>query len=229
MSDSVMKQLISGLLLCLLAARVLAASQDIAALETIAGQFLQQELSQRQASFKLGHLDRHLVLPQCSRPKVDWSDPAMTTGNTAVLIACLDGGWSLRLPVVVTEKHMGVVLTRAVSVGEVLQPSDVSLAEITNPGMARNVLTDLNQAIGMTMRSSLPVGGWLRSFMVRPPYVVHAGQAVKVIAGGEGFNVESEGIANSNAAVGDSISVRMPTGRVVRGQVQVDGSINLGF
>lgn len=206
-----------------------AASQDMAALEKLADRFMQQEMAPRQATYKLGKLDRRLVLPACASPRVDWSNAAQTTGNTALVIVCPDSGWSIRLPVSINEKQLGVVLTRSVSAGEVLQEGDVKLVEVANPAMARNVLTSPALAIGQTMRSGAPAGSWLRSFMVHAPYAIRAGQPVKVVAGGDGFSVLSEGIANNNAAVGDAVSVRLSSGRVVRGMVQPDGSVSLSY
>ncbi|MBV8679320.1 MAG: flagellar basal body P-ring formation protein FlgA [Aquitalea sp.] len=206
-----------------------AGTQDMASLEKLAEQFLQQETAQRSASYKLGRLDRRLVLPACVSPKVDWANTAQTSGNTSLVIACPDSGWSLRLPVSITEKQMGVVLTRSVSAGDVLQEGDVKLVEVTNPAMARNVLKEPAQAIGQSMRSGAPAGSWLRNFMVHAPYAVRAGQPVKVQAGGEGFSVLSEGVANGNAAVGEAVSVRLSGGRVVRGLVQPDGTVSLSY
>ncbi|PXX48054.1 flagellar basal body P-ring formation chaperone FlgA [Aquitalea magnusonii] len=206
-----------------------AANQDMAALEKLADRFMQQEVSQRQASYKLGRLDRRLVLPACSSPKVDWSNTAQTSGNTSLVIVCPDSGWSIRLPVTVSEKQLGVVLTRSVAAGEVLQAGDVKLVEMANPAMARNVINSVDLAVGQSMRSGAPAGSWLRNFMVHAPYAVRAGQPVKVSAGGDGFSVLSEGTANGNAAVGEAVSVRLSSGRVVRGMVQPDGTVSLSY
>jgi flagella basal body P-ring formation protein FlgA len=55
----------------------------MSALEKLADRFMQQEVSHRQASYKLGKLDRRLVLAACQNPRVDWSNTAQTSGNTA--------------------------------------------------------------------------------------------------------------------------------------------------
>jgi flagella basal body P-ring formation protein FlgA len=214
----------------LLPGLVLAAgNQDMSVLEKLADRFMQQEVSHRQASYKLGRLDRRLVLPACQNPKVDWSNAAQTSGNTALMLACPDSGWSIRLPVSINEKQLGVVLTRSVSAGEVLQAGDVKLVDVANPAMARNVIASLDLAVGQSMRSGAPAGSWLRTFMVHAPYLVRAGQPVKVEAGGDGFSVLSEGVANGNAAVGDAVSVRLSGGRVIRGVVQPDGTVSLSY
>jgi len=91
------------------------------------------------------------------------------------------------------------------------------------------VLNELALAVGQSMRSGAPAGSWLRNFMVHAPYAVRTGQPVKVSAGGDGFSVLSEGIANGNAAIGEAVSVRLSGGRVVRGMVQPDGTVSLSY
>lgn len=227
--NAAMKSPVFLLLALLWPSLAMAAGQDMAQLEKLADKFVQQELAQRPASYKLGQLDRRLALPVCARPTVAWADPAVASGNTAVVIQCAEAGWTLRLPVTISEKKMGLVLTRSVTAGEVLQESDIKLVELPNPSLGRNVLGEAALAVGQTMRSGAPAGAWLRNFMVRAPFVVRANQPVKVLAGGDDFSVVAEGIAAGNAAAGEAVSVRMQSGRVVRGMVQPDGSVRVVY
>jgi flagella basal body P-ring formation protein FlgA len=103
-----------------------------------------------------------------------------------LILACPDSGWSIRLPVSINEKQLGVVLTRSVSAGEVLQAGDVKLVDVANPAMARNVITSPDLAIGQSMRSGRRLeAGCVTSWCMR--HMVRAGQPVKVEAGGDGF------------------------------------------
>ncbi|MGE9806701.1 flagellar basal body P-ring formation chaperone FlgA, partial [Escherichia coli] len=54
---------------------------------------------------------------------------------------------------------------------------------------------------------------------------IKAGQRVLVIANGDGFRVNAEGIALNNAAVAQNARVRMISGQVVSGVVDSDGNI----
>ncbi|WP_434630137.1 flagellar basal body P-ring formation chaperone FlgA [Chromobacterium sp. CV08] len=206
-----------------------AGNQNLGLLEKLADQFLKHELALRAATWKLGQLDRRLVVPACDKPKADWATPGVTTGATAVAVSCPDLGWALRIPVRIDEKRVGVALNRAMAPGEQITADDVRLVDISNPALAGNVLTDASQAIGQVMRTGAPTGAWLRNFMVRAPYLVRSNQQVKVMAQGDGFSAEAEGTALGNAAQGDQISVRLSTGRVVRGTVQADGSVAVVF
>lgn len=206
-----------------------AGTQDLGRLEALAGDFLKHELSMRPATWTLGQLDRKLAVPACVQPKADWANPGVTTGATFISVSCPEQGWALRIPVRINEKKMGVALSRAVAAGEVLSAEDVRLIDVANPSLVRNVLDDLQQAIGKTMRTGAPAGAWLRSFMVRAPYLVRSNQRVKVVASGEGFAAAADGLAIGNAAEGEQVSVRMTSGRVIRGQVLADGSVMVIF
>ncbi len=206
-----------------------AGSQNLATLEKLADTFLKHELSLRAATWKLGSLDRRLVLPDCPKPKADWAVPGVTTGSTFIAVSCPEMGWSLRIPVLVNEKRLGVALTRPISAGEIVGESDVRLADVPNPALAGNVLSDVRQAIGQVMRSGAPAGAWLRNFMVRAPYLVRINQLVKVVASGDGFDAVADGTALGNATAGEQVTVRMGSGRVIRGIVQADGSVSVVY
>ncbi|AOZ51711.1 flagellar basal body P-ring formation chaperone FlgA [Chromobacterium vaccinii] len=225
-----MRRLIIGL--CWLLAAGLAwggGTQDLAQLERLANLFLKRELEMRAATWTLGQLDRRLAVPACKAPKADWATPGVTTGSTFVAVSCQELGWSFRIPVRINEKRLGVVLNRAMAAGETIGGDDVRVVDISNPALASNVLTDASQAVGQVLRTGAPAGVWLRNFMVRAPYLVRSNQRVKVLAQGDGFSAEAEGTALANAAQGEQISVRLSTGRVVRGAVQADGSVAVVF
>lgn len=219
--------LLMGLLLHPL--ELLAATQNLVALEQAARRFVEQELRFRPATFTLGRLDPRLALPACEQPQVSWSAGAVPSGNSSLDLSCPAAGWSLRLPVTIAEKRMGVVATRPLKAGELLAPDDVRLAEMTSPALSRNVLNRLDQAIGQSMRSSVPAGAWLRSFMLQQPDVIRTNQRVKVLAQGDGFVAAAEGTARGNAAAGESVRVRMASGREVSGVAQADGSMLVSY
>lgn len=216
------------ILLCVFCLPAWAANQNLGQLEQLARRFVQAELSQRTgASFRLGRLDRRLVVPSCPNPMVAWADGVAPGGSSFVDVYCIDPVWRLRLAVTINEARKGLVLTHPVHAGDTLSADDVQLVPVPDPRMNRDVLTDPSQAVGQTMSSGAAAGIWLRSFMVRPPVVVKMNQRVKVVVAGEDFSVEAEGVATANGRAGDVLAVRMPTGQLVRGVVGADGSISL--
>ncbi|TDR81457.1 flagellar basal body P-ring formation chaperone FlgA [Paludibacterium purpuratum] len=206
----------------------MAANQNMALLEQLARSYVKGELSQRpQATFRLGKLDRRLAVPACVDPQIAWSDGAEPSGNTFLDIYCLSPGWRLRLPVSISDAAMGLILTRPVRAGDMLGPDDIRQVPLPDSSMARDILADPAQVVGQSMTSGAAAGIWLRSFMVRPPFVVKMNQRVKVVVSGDGFSVEAEGVAIANGRAGDVVPVRMPNGQLLRGVAGQDGVVSL--
>lgn len=204
-----------------------AARQDLQVLSRVADQFLQGELAQRAATWQLGRIDPTLSVPACPAPVAGWAEGAPTTGSTYVDLTCPSLGWRLRMPVRIQEKHLGVVLTRAVRAGEVLQPQDVRLADTGSSSVNGAILTEL--PIGKVMLTAAPAGSWLRPFMVRLPLVVKMNQRVRVVAVGDGFAANADGVAMGNGSAGDVVVVRMQSGVQIRGVVKADGTVEVNF
>jgi flagella basal body P-ring formation protein FlgA len=216
------------MLLCF-SCSVVAATMTWQALEPSVRAFLQGELKSRKATFRLNRPGSNLHLPACDGLTAYWPPGVPMTGSTFVEVSCPDKGWSVRYPVVIDEKHMGVVTTRRMQAGEVVGAGDVRLAELPNAALGNNLLANIDDVIGKVVRSGLPPGTWMRTFMVQAPIVVHANQPVRVLAEDGGFQVSADGIATNNAAVGEAVSVRMPSGRLIRGTVRADGNVVVQF
>ena len=195
-------------------------------LQNLASQFVRAELSQRPgARFRLGHVDSTLALLACPAPQVGWAAGSQPAGNVFLEIYCLSPGWRIQLPVSITESSQGLVLTRTMHAGDIIGPDDVKLVPLPDPAMARDVLTDPQQVLGQSLTGGAVAGIWLRDFMVKPPIVVKMNQRVKLVAAGDGFTVDVEGVAVNNGRAGDVITVRMQNGQLIRGIVGADGSV----
>ena len=59
------------------------------------------------------------------------------------------------------------------------------------------------------------------------PDVIRAGAKVRVRVNGKGFSVAQEGKALNAAKAGDSVQVKMPTGRIVRGTATQAGDVDI--
>lgn len=206
-----------------------AARQDVDQLVRAAQQFVENELKHRPSTFKMGKPDARVALPACDQLLVGWGNGAARTGATFVDVSCPSLGWSLRLPVTVTEKQFGVVTTRALRAGQILTAEDLKQVELVGAQHATRLVVDASQAVGKMLTTGLPLGAWLREFMLRAPQVIRANQPVKVAVSGKGFSIQAEGTAVNNASVGERASVRMASGRVVSGTVMEDGIIAVLF
>jgi len=129
----------------------------------------------------------------------------------------------------VTIKVLGQIVTaaRPLAAGQAIREADLLTQESDLTQLPSGLLTEPGQALGKTTSASIAAGQPMRQEMLRSPVLIRQGQAVKLIAQGQGFRVNSEGKAISNAAVGQSVSVRTPSGQVVSGTVRADGAVEV--
>ena len=87
--------------------------------------------------------------------------------------------------------------------------------------------TDPRQVIGKVLRYSITAGQVLREDMLRQPYSVTQGQVVQLAVQGNGFSIRSEGVALNNAGEGQSVQIRVGSGRVISGVARAGGVVEI--
>lgn len=86
-------------------------------------------------------------------------------------------------------------------------------------------MLDANQLVDAVSLRDLVPEQPIQLTMLRQAWRVKAGQRVNVIASGDGFSANAEGLALNNASVAQKARVRMISGQVVSGVVDADGNI----
>lgn len=161
--------------------------------------------------------------PTCEDPA--WSVPgnARLWGNLSVLARCGDDKRYIQVNVQAYGEY--VVASAPVARGSALNDANLRLQRGRLDQLPPRAVMSLDQAREAQTLRDLAPGQTLTLSMVRQPWRVKAGQRVMVIASGQGFNVNSEGLALNNAAVTQNARVRMANGQVVSGTVDSDGNI----
>ena len=91
------------------------------------------------------------------------------------------------------------------------------------------VFTSRAQIVGRIARRTLLPGQAIALNAVREPDAVKSGKPVTLVFRSGGLVMTSSGIAMQAGAVGDTISAQaQDSGAVVRGVIQVDGTLRLG-
>jgi flagella basal body P-ring formation protein FlgA len=181
------------------------------------------------ASHEIGRLATDALPSGCRRVKVGFPTGAKPWGRTHVQAACADGAsWSLYVPVLIRVSADYVASARPLRAGQAISAADVELRRGDLAELPHNVLTELAAAIGQVPTAALPAERPLRADLLKKPLLVRQGQAVRVVSAGAGFQVAGEGKAMGNAVAGQVVQVRMPSGAVVSGVAQGDGSIRVG-
>ena len=178
------------------------------------------------ARFEIGPIKADGLPEGCRDIEVAMDAASRPWGRAHVGARCARGAtWSLYVPVRIHVEANYVVSVRPLRAGQGLVAADLGQQRGDLADLPADVLTDPAQAIGKTLAVSLPADRPLRADMLRQPTVVKQGQNIKVIAGGTGFQVSGEGRAMANALAGQVVQVRMPSGQVISGIAQNDGSV----
>lgn len=189
-------------------------------------------------TYKVDEIDRRLLLPKC--PTLEAFLPAgnRLAGKTSIGVRCVPherGGendrdpsnrtWSIFVPVQITLNLNLLISARQLPPGHTLQEQDIARqdSESSQPG----VFTDPIQVIGKVLRYGISAGQVLREDMLRPPYSVTQGQVVQLFVQGSRFSIRSEGVVLNNAAEGQTVQVRVPSGRVISGVTRSGGLVEI--
>ena len=89
------------------------------------------------------------------------------------------------------------------------------------------VLADRAQWLGQIAARALPAGQPLRDYMVKLPDIIVQGDTVRVLVNSGTFQITASGQAMGNAAKGQSVRVKLDTGRTVSGTAVAEQTVQL--
>lgn len=206
--------------------------QSLEAIRTGATQFVLQQTATQPGSVTAtaGTLDSRLRLPAC--PAMEFFVPAGSRlwGNSNIGVRCpAPSTWSLYVPVNIRITADIVFAARPLQAGQKLSAPDILIKSDDITQFASGVITDPRQALGKTVSLGVAAGYPLRIDMLRAPNVIQQGQSVKIVAQGRGFQVNAEGKALGNAAEGQIVSIRTPSGRIIKGTAREGGVVEVPF
>lgn len=183
-----------------------------------------------QTSVTVGAIDPRLRLPACPQPEAFLPAGSRLWGSTTIGVRCqAPSAWTVYIPVTVKVTAQVVIAAKPLSHGQTVGQADILMKTEDITQLPAGILTDPAQAIGKTVVGSVPSGYPLRTEALRPPLVVTQGQTVKLVVRGRGFSVSSEGKALANAAEGQAVAVRTPSGQVVSGTARAGGIVEISF
>jgi flagella basal body P-ring formation protein FlgA len=211
---------------------VAAGRQNVAALRTVAEQFLKTETAglPGEVSVKVGAIDPRTALAACPAPEAFLQPGARAWGKTTVGIRCsAPSNWTLFVQAQVNVKAEYVAAALPLAQGQPIEQGQLVLVKGDIAAMPNGIVTDMAQAIGRTPTVSLAAGTPLRLDSLRSRPVVQQGQAVRLVSNGSGFSVSGEGKAIGNAGEGQVVQVRTAGGAVVSGMAKAGGMVEVAF
>ena len=120
------------------------------------------------------------------------------------------------------------VLNRDMRPGDVVRHSDIDWVRVPSSRIGQNVITSLDQLLGMSPRYQARAGEPLRLADMVPPVVVQKGAQVDMLLTSGSLTLIARGRALENGAVGDIINVlNTRSNRTLRGVVDGPNSIRI--
>jgi flagella basal body P-ring formation protein FlgA len=181
---------------------------------------------------EIGQLDNRLRLTRCAHPPTAQLAPgARAVGNGTVNVRCSEPvAWSIFVPVRVERYTEVVVVAKALSRQQIIQPGDVRLERLESTQLAHGYFDEIASVIGQQTKRALTPGEVLSDAHVVAPKLVARGQQVTLFSARPGLTVRMKGEALEDGAVGQRIRVRNRTSkRIVEGYVEPSGAIRVAF
>jgi flagellar basal body P-ring formation protein FlgA len=177
----------------------------------------------------VGRLDERLRLAPCTRIEPQWPAGQRAWGRIRVGLRCVEGpvAWKVYLPVTVKVWGRALVATEALPAGTRLAPrhfvtKDVDLAQGPSLPLAPRAAVD-----DRLLARALPAGAPLREADLRARQWFAAGDVVRVVALGDGYEASGEGTALDPGVEGRRARVRTESGRVVIGDAVAERRIEV--
>lgn len=179
---------------------------------------------------ELGTLDPRLTLAPC-RSVMPYLAPGLPAwGRTRIGLRCEKGDkpWNVTLPVTIKVWVRSLVAVDALPAGTALQAGQLMEAEVDAAAAPGTLVAQNEAAVGRQLSRPLAAGSALRLQDLKARQWFVAGETVRVLAKGSGWHIAAEGQALGPGIEGQTLRVRMESGRMVQArpvaerQVEVD-------
>lgn len=180
---------------------------------------------------KLGKLDSRLRLAPCQHIQPYLPPGLPIWGSTRMGLRCTQGTrpWNVSLPITVSVFARATVLKNTLTAGTVLDDSQLMQAEVDLAAAPGAAVSDPMAAVGRTLGRNLAAGATLRQTDLRPRQFFAAGETVRVTALGDGWQVVTEGQAESPGIEGQTVRVRTEGGRLLTARPSGDRQVEVAL
>jgi len=206
--------------------------QDLAQLQRAVENYVRKESAglPGKVTFSVAAFDARLALPPCPAPEAFLPAGGRLWGKSTVGVRCTAGAaWTVYASVQIEVNAEYVVTARPIAQGEAVKLQDLAVLNGDLAKLPAGIVIDPVHAVGKQFAMSVGAGQPVRQDMLKSPHVVVQGQGVKLVSEGPGFRVSTEGKALANAADGQSVQVRAPSGQTVSGIARAGGVVEIRY
>lgn len=218
--------------LCLLSPLLASAQAGQSALYRAVNDFLQSQTRglPGKVSYRITPLDPRTQLAECEAFEPFFPAGSAPWGRTTVGVRCLGpSSWTIYIQAQVSVRANYLVAARPLAAGQIIGERDLIRRTGDLGTLPASVLFDAEQAVGKTIKIGIAAGQPLRSDQLIEPWAIQLGQNVKTVTRGAGFSVSSEGKALNNAAEGQVVQVKTPSGQIVSGIARAGGIVEITY
>ena len=178
----------------------------------------------------VGDLDARLHLAPCASTEVYLRPGARLWGRSFVGYRCTQRPyWSVSVPVTVRVFGKALVAARPLPALQAISSTDVRLEEIELSREPAGVAAEIAQLEDRQCSRSLDVGMAIPLNCLRTVPVVDQGDAVKLVGMGSGFTISTDATALATAMAGETVRVRVESGRTLSGIARKGRIVEVGF
>lgn len=209
-----------------------ASRQDETTLRQAVEQFLVEQSKglPGEVNVVVGPIDPRLFLAACPGFETFLPPGNKAWGKTTVGVRCNEAAhWSVYISAVVHVNGDYVAAVTPLAQGQQVSVNDVAIVHGDLTALPPSIVTNLTQAVGMTVARSVPAGMPVRQDALKSQPAVTSGQVVRLVSNGDGFSVSAEGRALSNAGEGQVVQARAANGQVVSGIAKLGGTVEVNY
>lgn len=174
-----------------------------------------------------GQLDSRLRLAPCSRVEPYLPAGTQLWGRSRIGLRCVEGPvrWNVFVPLTVKVWGPAWLVQRTLPPGHTLSAADAVLGEVDWAQSPVPVVARQADWVGTVSARALAPGQALRQNMLNPVRVFDSGTEVKVVVRQNQIQLTATGRAMSHGFLGETVKVKLPSGRTVSGRVRKDATV----
>lgn len=180
------------------------------------------------AQVRIGQLDPRLRLPHCPEPEFQLTTGSRLYGSGSLGVQCREPRpWTLYLGYGIALSGDVLVARRPLPAGTGLLAEDVETRRMPLDQAPGNYFRAAEQLRGALTARALGAGQAITVDALKRRFAIRANQRVRLLVEGAGFQVSQEGTAQNAAYMGEAVRVKMPSGRIIQGVAEADGSVRV--
>ncbi len=182
------------------------------------------------AEIAVGDIDARLHLASCGHTEAFLRAGARLWGRSFVGYRCLQHpGWSISVPVQVRLYGPALVTTQSLPALQPLTATVLRTEEVEVTREPAGVATRADQIEDRVCTRGIDAGQPIPLNMLRTVPAVGQGDAVKLVGSGNGFSISTDAVALATVAAGETVRVRVESGRTVSGIARKGRIVEVSF